>query len=283
MTWGWLPPKKQEKNAVKKQMLSAVLVTLSCFIHTVANAQTNIGPAPLSDADPALINDLVAANHILAEQGIVDGFGHVSVRHDKIKTHFLLSRSMAPALVTSKDIMEFDENCEPINSEGRQPYLERFIHCELYRGRPEIQSVIHNHSPAVIPFGVANVPLRSIYHMSAFLGDSTPVFEIRTAGGEETDMLIRSRSLGAAMAAAMGNHPVLLIRGHGSTVVGNSLPQAVFRAVYTEVNAKLEAEALRLGNVTFLNAKEAQNAAATNDGQVGRTWALWKMRVEPSK
>jgi len=260
---------------VKNLLLSFWLMLLSCF-----GAQAETAPLPLSGADPALVQDLVVANHILADQGVVDGFGHVSVRHDKLKNHFLLSRSMAPALVTADDIMEFDENCEPVNANGRQPYLERFIHCALYRRHPEVQSVIHSHSPAVIPFGVTNVPLRAIYHMSAFLEESTPVFEIRNAGGTETDMLIRNRPLGDAMADAMGSHPVLLMRGHGSTVDGTSLQQAVFRAVYTEVNAKLEAEALRLGPVTFLNDKEAQNAAATNDGQIGRAWVLWKMRVE---
>jgi HCOMODA/2-hydroxy-3-carboxy-muconic semialdehyde decarboxylase len=176
--------------------------------------------------------------------------------------------------------MEFAENCEPINANGRQPYLERFIHCELYRSLPDVQSVVHSHSPAVIPFGVSKVPLRAIYHMSAFLDGATPVFEIRDAGGEETDMLVRNRTLGAAMAASMGNHPVLLMRGHGSTVVGANLPQAVFRAIYTEVNAKLEAQALNLGSVTFLNAREAQKAAVTNDGQIARAWELWKLHVE---
>src|SRR5579875_1439973 len=228
-------------------------------------AATGAGLRTPGSADSALIDDLVAANWILAQQGVIDGFGHVSARHDKHPDRFLLARSMAPALVTAADIMEFGLDSEALDARGRTPYLERFIHGEIYRTRPEVQAVVHSHSPAVIPFGVVEVALR-------------PVFEIREAGGPATDMLVRDPALGAALARTLGDAPVALMRGHGNVVVGGSIREAVFRAIYTEVNARLASEALRLGGgrVVFLNPDEAAAAAATNRAQIGRPWELWK-------
>ena len=235
----------------------------------------------MTDApDPALVEDLVIANHILFDQGVVDGFGHISARHDKQPDRFLLSRSMAPALVTAADIMTFGLNGEPIDAAGRAPYLERFIHAEIYRARPDVMAVVHSHSPSVIPFAVSTQPLRPIYHMSGFLpAEGAPVFEIRGVGGDGTDLLISNPALGRALAHDLGDGSVILMRGHGSTVVGTGIRVAVFRAVYTEINARLESEALRLGGITFLNAAEAEAAAATNTRMVNRPWDLWKMRA----
>ncbi len=233
-------------------------------------------------ADPALIDDLVAANRILYNEGVVDGFGHVSVRHDKAPDRFLLARSMAPGLVTAADIMQFAaHDGEPIDAEGRTPYLERFIHSEIYQARPDVVAIVHSHSPAVIPFGVVKRQLQPIFHMGSFLGGGVPVFEIRDAGGPATDMLIRNLALGAALAAALGDKPVALLRGHGNVVVGGSLREVTFRAVYTEVNARLAAEALRLGDgeAVFLSDAEAAAATATNRAQIGRAWDLWKARA----
>lgn len=232
--------------------------------------------------DPALVDDLVAANRILYREGVVDGFGHVSVRHDKSAERFLLARSMAPGLVTAADILEHNRDGEPIDPQGRTPYLERFIHSEIYRVRPEVQAIVHSHSPAVIPFGVmAGASLRPIYHMSSFLGSGVPVFEIRDAGGPATDMLIRTAPLGAAFAKSLGQAAVGLLRGHGNVVVGSSIREVVFRAVYTEVNARLQTDAMRLGagEIVFLNAEEARAAMETNRGQHGRPWELWKARA----
>ncbi len=242
-------------------------------------AQVGPGPASAGPADPPLIDDLVSANRILFDQGVVDGFGHISVRHDRDPSRFLLSRSIAPGLVTAADIMEFDLDGDPVDARGRAVYLERFIHSEIFRANPEVMSVVHSHSPAVIPFGVSRVPLKPLYHMSSFLGTGAPVFEIRDAGGPATDMLIRNRALGRALAVAVGNHPVLLMRGHGSVVTGPTIRQAVFRAVYTEVNARMESEALRLGDVVFLNEQEAANAMETNTGLVNRPWELWRKKA----
>lgn len=232
--------------------------------------------------DRALVEDLVAANRILYNEGVVDGFGHVSVRHDKLPDRFLLARSMAPGLVTAADILEHDLDGEPVDPQGRTPYLERFIHSEIYKLRPEVQAIVHSHSSAVIPFGIVpGASLRPIYHMSSFLGSGAPVFEIREAGGPATDMLIRNAPLGAALAKNLGKAAVGLLRGHGNVVVGGSIREVVFRAVYTEVNARLQTDAMRLGGgeVIFLNEDEARSATQTNRGQHGRPWELWKARA----
>jgi HCOMODA/2-hydroxy-3-carboxy-muconic semialdehyde decarboxylase len=228
-----------------------------------------------------VLDDLVAANRILYRQGVVDGFGHVSARHPDRGDRFLLARSMAPAQVAHADILEFDLDGTPVDPAGPRPYLERFIHGEIYRARPDVMAVVHSHSPSVVPFGVVpSVPLRPICHMSGFIGAAAPVFEIRDAAGPASDMLIRTPGLGAALARTLGPEAVVLMRGHGSTVVGGTVRQAVFRAVYTEVNAKLQAEALRLGPPVFLTGEEAAAASATNDGQIDRAWNLWCAEAE---
>jgi len=226
-----------------------------------------------------LIDDLVSANHILFKEGVVDGFGHVSVRDERAPERFLLSRSLAPGRVRARDIMEFGLDGEPLNARGRRPYLERFIHSEIYRARPDVVAVVHNHSPALIPFGITGTALRPVFHMSGFLGSATPIFEIREAGGPATDMLIRDHKLGAALARALGAAPFALMRGHGSVAVGATLKQVVFRAIYAEVNARLQSEALRLGAINYLNDAEAANAARTNDSVIDRPWDLWLARA----
>ena len=236
-------------------------------------------PASAGAADPALTDDLVTANHILFDQGVVDGFGHVSARHDRDPSRYLLARSMAPALVTADDIMEFDLDSVPVDPRGRAAYLERFIHGEIYRARPDVMAVVHSHSPAVIPFADVGVPLRPMNHIAGFLGGGVPVFEIRDTAGPATDMLIRNAALGRALAATLGPHDVALMRGHGSVVASKSVRHTVFRAVYTEVDARMETDALRLGQPNFLSDEEAKAAAATNDGLVDRPWELWKRRA----
>jgi ribulose-5-phosphate 4-epimerase/fuculose-1-phosphate aldolase len=228
-----------------------------------------------------VLDDLVAANHILFEQGVVDGFGHVSARHPDHADRFLLARSMAPGQVALEDIQEYELDGTPVDPPGPKAYLERFIHGELYRARPDVMAVVHSHSPSVVPFSVVpSVPLRSICHMSGFIGDGAPVFEIRdTVAGPSSDLLIRSQELGAALADTLGAGPVVLMRGHGSTVVGTDVRQAVFRAVYTEVNAKLQSEALRLGPPTYLTAGESAATTATNNAQIDRAWNLWRAQL----
>jgi ribulose-5-phosphate 4-epimerase/fuculose-1-phosphate aldolase len=227
-----------------------------------------------------LIDDLVSANHILFKEGVVDGFGHVSMRDERDPERFLLSKSIAPATVTARDVMEFGMDGEPLNPRGRKPYLERTIHSEIYRARPDVQAIVHSHSPALIPFGITGTSLRPVFHMSGFLGSATPIFEIREAGGPATDMLIRDRKLGAALARTLGAAPFALMRGHGSVAVGATLKQVVYRAIYAEVNARLQSDAVRLGTITFLNEQEAANASRTNDSVIDRPWELWKKRAK---
>jgi HCOMODA/2-hydroxy-3-carboxy-muconic semialdehyde decarboxylase len=230
--------------------------------------------------DAERIADLVLANRIIADQGVVDGFGHISVRSAKNPTHYFISRSRAPALVSADDIMEYDLDDNPIDARGRASYLERFIHSEVYKARPDVQSVIHSHSPAVIPFSVSDVPLRPISHMGGFLIRQVPVFEIRETGGNETDMLIRNKALGAALAKKLGDGTVVLMRGHGDAVVGQSIKAAVFHAIYTEQNARLQAEAMRLGGkITFLNEIEAAKIGGQNASLVDRPWEIWKSQA----
>jgi HCOMODA/2-hydroxy-3-carboxy-muconic semialdehyde decarboxylase len=236
---------------------------------------------PDTKPDAKLVEDLVAANRILYDQGVVDGFGHVSARHDKDPGKYLLARSMAPGLVTSADILEFDLDSNASNAQGRAVYLERFIHGEIYKLRPDVKAVIHSHSPAIIPFGATGVPLKPIYHMSAFLGTGVPTFEIRDAGGPSTDMLVRSHALGTALAKSLGSASVLLMRGHGNVVVGDGVRIAVFRAVYTEINARLQSDAFRIGGgqVTYLNDQEAAKATEVNAQVAGRAWDLWAQKA----
>jgi ribulose-5-phosphate 4-epimerase/fuculose-1-phosphate aldolase len=231
-------------------------------------------------ADAALVEKLVVANRILARHGIVDGFGHVSVRMPTPEDGFLLSRSLAPATVTAGDIMRFDLDGNVQDGDSRPPYLERFIHGEIFRVRPDVQAVVHNHSPSVIPFGATRKPLRPIYHMSSFIGSASAFFEIREAGGN-TDMLVRDRPLGVALARSLGANCVVLMRGHGCTIVGDSIEQVVYRAIYTEMNAKLQLQALALGEPEFLNDEEVEKATQMNNGTMMRAWNLWKAEVGP--
>jgi ribulose-5-phosphate 4-epimerase/fuculose-1-phosphate aldolase len=252
----------------------------------LATAQATLGSeegsAGGSAGSPAreLLEDLVAANRILADQGVVDGYGHVSVRHDREPNRYLLSRSRAPELVTADDIMEYDFESAPVDPKGRALYLERFIHGEIYKVRPDVHAIVHNHSPSVIPFGVSGTPLRPLYHMSAFLAEGVPIFEIRQAAGAMTDMLVRTPALGRALAHTLGARAVALMRGHGAVVVGLSLPEAVFRSVYTEINARLQAQALALGGpITYLDPEEARKAEANLAGTITRPWELWKRKA----
>ena len=230
-------------------------------------------------ANPDLISNLVCANHILVNEGVLDGFGHISVRHDKEPERFLIARSMAPALVQADDILSCDLDGNVHDAQGRRSYLERFIHSAIYQARPDVLAVVHSHSPSVIPFGVTSARLRPICHMSGFLGAEVPVFEIRHSADGNTDMLISSQALGAALAASLGPNTVALMRGHGSIAVGNSIQQVVYRAIYTESNARLQMQAMQLGEVRFLSVGEAMATSTTNDTQLGRPWEMWKRRV----
>jgi len=227
-------------------------------------------------ASKTLIDDLVAASRILAQHGVLDAYGHVSARSDKHPERFIMSRSLAPALVTAADLMELDANSEPLPGDKRKGFLERYIHGEIYRARPEVMAVVHSHSPSVIPFGATRTKLRPIYHMGSFLWSGAPVFDIRKVR-EDNDLLIRDRPLGQALAATLSSHACVLMRGHGMTVVGDGVPEAVFRAIYTEMNARLQLQATQLeGPIEFLSDEEGRRSTMSNRGTIERPWELWK-------
>lgn len=231
-----------------------------------------------NDALGPLLDDLVAANRILAMQGVLDAYGHVSARSPRDAARFYMSRSLAPQLVTRDDIQEYGADSEPIG-DARKPYLERFLHGEIYRTRPDVMAVVHSHSDSVIPFGISKTALKPVYHMASFLYTGAPVFDIRQVR-EDNDLLIRDRHLGEALARSLGGCNCVLMRGHGMTVVGETIPEAVFRAVYTEMNAKLQMNAARLdGPLTFLSEQEGAGATAANRGTLGRPWELWKKKA----
>ncbi|MBI3530414.1 MAG: class II aldolase/adducin family protein [Betaproteobacteria bacterium] len=242
----------------------------------LTGAARNARAEPVT-ADPGLIEDLVAANRILAALEIVDGYGHVSVRHDKNPNRYLIARSIAPELVGANDILELDLDSRPVGNGDARMYLERFIHGEIYKARPEVKAVVHNHAAAVIPFGASPVALRPLYHMAGFIGRGVPIFDIRDVAGD-TDMLVKTPELGAALARTLGDKPAALMRGHGAVVVGDSLPQVVGRSYYLQMNAKLQAQAMALGGeITYLDAEEAHKTEGF--GGYERAWDLWKRKA----
>jgi HCOMODA/2-hydroxy-3-carboxy-muconic semialdehyde decarboxylase len=226
--------------------------------------------------NPELVSKVAQANRILYKLGILDGFGHLSARMDNSPEHFLLSRNRAPALIQPSDIMVYNMDGEPANPTEEKSYLERYIHSEIYRQRPDVMAVVHSHSASLIPFGVTNVELKPIYHMSGFLGEGAARFEIRDAVGDDNDLLVRDRHMGEALATSLARKNFVLMRGHGGTIVAPSVEIAVYRAYYVETNAKLQLTAMSLNSpIEFLNAKEAHNSMVTNEGQIKRAWDFW--------
>lgn len=223
-----------------------------------------------------MIGDLVLANRILVDRGILDAFGHASVRDPKTSDVFHLARNKAPMLVTRDDILAFDLDAEPLTAGGERLYLERFIHSEIYRRRPDVGAVVHSHAASVLPFTmVRGVRLCPVCHMAGFVSSATPVFEIRDFAGDASDLLIRNQQLGQALANVLAEEPLVLMRGHGMTVVGATVRQAVFRAVYADSNARIQMDAMKLGDVTCLTDAEARAADLANSGQVDRAWTVW--------
>ncbi len=226
-----------------------------------------------------LLEDLVASSHILAQHGVLDAFGHVSVRHPADPNRYLLSRNLAPELVKSADIVEYDLDSEPVDANAPRGFLERYIHGEIYKSRPDVGSVIHTHSPSVVPFGVTQSPMQPIYHMSGFLGRGVPVYDIRKESGRHTDILIREPIFGAQLARVLADKPMALMRGHGNVVVAQDVKVATYRAVYTEMNARLQLQAMMAGGpIEFLSPEEALLTEATIEGQIHRPWDLWKSK-----
>ncbi len=229
--------------------------------------------------DRALLEDIAVASRICAAEGVFDAFGHLSLRHPGDKKRFLMSRSKAPALTTADDIMEFDLDCDACDQRGRGVFLERFIHGEIYKARPDVNSIVHSHSPSVVPFSLVPNKMRAMFHTSAFIARGVPVFDISEKYGP-TDMLVGDNDKGRELARVLADKSVVLMRAHGSVAVGPSLQHAVYRAVYTEVNAKLQMSATLLGGpIAALSEEEGRLADAVNIAGVGRPWDLWKMKM----
>jgi HCOMODA/2-hydroxy-3-carboxy-muconic semialdehyde decarboxylase len=232
--------------------------------------------APKSDA--AQIDELVLANHILTMNGVLDAYGHVSVRSQRNPNHYFLARHVPAGVVTRTDIIEYDLDSKPVSGDPSAGYTERFIHGEIYRARPDVLAVVHCHPAELVAFSVSGVPLRPLIHTSAFLSDPVPVFEIRKVGGM-TDMLIRNPELGHALAQTLGDKPAALLRGHGAVVVGESLHVVAGRSYFMVVNAKVQQQAMQMsgGKVNYLEAEEARKSG-TQDG-FERAWQLWKQEL----
>ena len=230
--------------------------------------------------DAAVVSDLALASHILAAEGVLDAYGHVSIRHPANPNRYLMARSRAPALITAADILEFDLDSNPVTQTQARLFTERFIHGSIYRARPDVKAVVHSHSPTVVPFGISDVSLKPVFHLGAFLYGGVPVYEISDHTGDG-EMLVRDAKLGDALARTLGDKIVALMRGHGNVVVGPSLQHAVFRAIYTEVNARLQTVAIGLGGkVRYLSDAEGDNVTNKQPGNIARAWDLWKERVK---
>ena len=230
-------------------------------------------------APAPLLEELVTANRILAREGVVDSFGHVSIRDPRRPDRYVLSRARAPECIEVDDLMEFALDGTPIGDGGRTPYAERFIHGAVYEMRADVRAVVHHHSPAVIPFSVTNAPLSPIMHMCAGIGVDVPTWDSRAAFGE-TNLLVTTIDMARSLAGALGNRPVILMRGHGAVVAGGSLREVVFNAVYLQLNAALQLKASALGDVTFLSAGEVAAVLRTRSAfTFERAWEFWCRRA----
>ena len=234
---------------------------------------------PVEQPSTALMEDLVAANRILYAQKIVDGLGHVSVRHDKNPNLYVLAAERAPGLVDRNDLAIYDLDSNAQTLKDRRPYNERFIHGEIYKARPDVQSIVHCHTPSLIPFAVCQkVDLKPLYHMSGFLGRGVARYEIRKYAGM-TNLLVSTPALGKSLAETLGEKEIVLMRGHGATMVGETVRHSVFRAIYAALNAAMQTEAMRMGEVTYLEPEEAELGRDINDRFNQRSWELWKLEA----
>jgi ribulose-5-phosphate 4-epimerase/fuculose-1-phosphate aldolase len=224
---------------------------------------------------------LVTANHILAREGVVDAFGHVSVRHPERPGCYLLSCSRSPALVRAEDVMEFDLEGVPAGGDQRSAYLERFIHGAVYERRPDVHAVIHNHSHELLPYSVTDTPLRPLIHVAGSIGAHVPVWDIAERLGD-TSLLVTDMAKARDLAERLDSHTAVLMRGHGAAVTGDSIRTAVLRAIYLQINARVDLQARALGPVKYLSAGEIAQSLENLLGSraAERAWEYFKSRVE---
>ena len=227
------------------------------------------------------LGDLVIANRILANENVVDAYGHVSLRHPRDPQRFFLARSLSPDRVERGDIMEFDLEGNPTGGDASQPYLERFIHAAAYEARPDVQAVVHAHAEDVLPFGISAAPLRPVIHSGSFMGEHVPLWDIRDRFGD-TNLLVTSMPQGRDLARTLGGNNVALMRGHGFVAAARSLIEVVRMSVYVPRNARVLLAGLRLGEVKPLSPGEI---AARNAGykpyspETWRAWEYWATRA----
>ena len=228
---------------------------------------------------PGLLEELVTANRILAREEVVDSFGHVSVRHPERPDHYVLSRARAPECVDVDDLMEFAADGAAVDARGRKPYAERFIHGAVYEARRDVNAVVHNHSPAVVPFSITPAPLSAVMHMCAGIGLQVPTWDSRTRFGD-TNLLVTTMEMGRDLAASLGPRPVALMRGHGCVVAGASLREVVFNSIYLQLNADLQMKAGALGEIVFLSEGEVAAILRTRSTfTFERAWEGWCRRA----
>jgi HCOMODA/2-hydroxy-3-carboxy-muconic semialdehyde decarboxylase len=263
--------------------VSAAALALFVVVSSLsACAQDPVTPASIAaDLSPDLVDDLVAANRILAHYGNFDAYGHISVRSRSNPNHYLMARYMAPASVTLADITVYDLDSKALDPSVQRSFSERFIHGEIYKVRPDVMSVVHNHSPGLIPFSLSDKPLLPVMHTGSFLRGGVPVFDAAKFI-PDTNMMIQSPAAARALAETLGQHPVALMRGHGAVVVGDSIRQATFRSYYAEIDARVLAQTMALGGaVHALNDQEARHAEASAVAPVpvNRAWIQWRKEV----
>jgi HCOMODA/2-hydroxy-3-carboxy-muconic semialdehyde decarboxylase len=222
-----------------------------------------------------VLADLVIANRILAHEGIVDAYGHVSVRHPRDPKRYLLARSLSPEMVQQADIMEFDLDGTPAGGDSRQPYLERFIHGAVYESRPEVLAVVHAHAEDVLPFGITSTPLRPVIHSGSFMGPEVPVWDIRERFGD-TNLLVTNMPQGRDLAGRLAHNNVALMRGHGFVAAARSLIEVVRMSVYVPRNARVQFAAMQLGEVKPLSRGEIDARNAGYKPQSPETWRAWE-------
>ena len=237
------------------------------------------------DAVTVALDDLIAANRILANEGVIDAFGHVSCRHPLRPTHFLMSRARAPALVEAADIIEFDGAGVPVDAAGRRPYSERFIHAAILEARPDARAVVHDHSAEIIPFGLSKTPLQAVSHIGGIIGGPVPVWDIAEVVGPRSNLLVTNLEVGRSLAKKLADSTALLMRGHGAAIAGGSIRQATVAAITLNSQARILQNAIALGGeVKPLSPGEVAETAKifsdeTPGDAVGRTWEYWCVRA----
>jgi ribulose-5-phosphate 4-epimerase/fuculose-1-phosphate aldolase len=257
---------------------------LLCFASAAHCQSVPLGDIGLAAArlgvDAGTIDELVTANRILAHENILDAYGHVSMRHPTRPGHYLIARSIAPEFVTAADIVEYDLDSNPVSAGSEQGYIERFIHGEIYKARPDVRAIVHTHSAGLIPFSVSSIPLRPVFHMAAFLVGGVSVWDPATTNDPEAaGILVRNPALGASLAAALGTKPVVLMRGHGAVMASGNIEAAVRNAIFTEANARMQLAAIQLGGpIKYISPAEAQGMSR-GSGDPGRAWDYWKRRA----